>query len=225
MLRSRTIRASSSPVWSVLVLVSMVKSIGLRRFGPPWTMTFSLAQASFALACAGAITTASLRLLLCLQLHLPPPHTRPIHRPPCSPDNYSAQPSSCSRCGPFLTHKHFPKTLTNTQHVRRYASDAPPKSGNNSVLYTGIAAAGLAGGYLYLRGGDSPSGQQGAAPPSAEGSKIPALTGEVNKAFTGGEQGFLSLVLEKSEIVNHNTKKLTFKLPEDDQESGLPVAC
>jgi cytochrome-b5 reductase len=110
------------------------------------------------------------------------------------------------------------------QHVRRYASDAPPKSGNNSVLYTGIGAAALAGGYLYLRGGDSPSGQQGAAPPSAEGSKIPALTGEVNKAFTGGEQGFLSLVLEKSEIVNHNTKKLTFKLPEEDQESGLPVA-
>jgi cytochrome-b5 reductase len=124
-----------------------------------------------------------------------------------------------------LTHNISPKTLTKAQHVRRYASDAPPKSGNNSVLYTGIGAAALAGGYLYLRGGDSPSGQQGAAPPSAEGSKIPALTGEVNKAFTGGEQGFLSLVLEKSEIVNHNTKKLTFKLPEEDQESGLPVAC
>lgn len=76
-----------------------------------------------------------------------------------------------------------------------------------------------------MRGGDSPSGQQGAAPPSAEESKIPASTGEVKKAFTGGDQGFLSLVLEKSEIVNHNTKKLTFKLPEEDQESGLPVAC
>ena len=124
-----------------------------------------------------------------------------------------------------LTHNNSPKTLTKAQHVRRYASDAPPKAGNNSVLYTGIGAAGLAGGYLYLRGGDSPSGQQGAAPPSAEGSKIPALTGEVNKAFTGGEQGFLSLVLEKSEIVNHNTKKLRFKLPEEDMESGLPVAC
>lgn len=181
-------------------------------------MTFSLAQASFALA--GAITTPSL-----LQLHLHPPHTRSIHRPPCSPDNCSAQPSSCSRYMASLTHNIPPKTLTKAQHVRRYASDAPPKAGNNSVLYTGIGAAALAGGYLYLRGGDSPSGQQGAAPPSAEGSKIPALTGEVNKAFTGGEQGFLSLVLEKSEIVNHNTKKLTFRLPEDDQESGLPVAC
>ncbi|KAJ4316214.1 NADH-cytochrome b5 reductase [Neodidymelliopsis sp. IMI 364377] len=110
------------------------------------------------------------------------------------------------------------------QHVRRYASEAPAAKGNNSVLYTGIGAAGLSGAYLYLRGGDSPSGQQGNAPPSAEESKIPATTGEVKKAFTGGDQGFLSLVLEKSEIVNHNTKKLTFKLPEEDQESGLPVA-
>lgn len=116
------------------------------------------------------------------------------------------------------------RQLINPQHARRYASDAP-KPGNNSVLYTGLGAAGLAGAYLYLRGGDVPSGQQGAAPPSAEESKIPASTGEAKKAFTGGDQGFLSLVLEKSEIVNHNTKKLTFKLPEDDQESGLSVAC
>lgn len=110
------------------------------------------------------------------------------------------------------------------QQVRRYASDAP-KPGSNSVLYTGIGAAGLAGAYLYLRGGSSPAGQQGNASTSAEESKVPAPTGPVKKAFTGGDQGFLSLVLEKSEIVNHNTKKLTFKLPEEDQESGLPVAC
>lgn len=139
----------------------------------------------------------------------------------CSRDNFSAQLSSCSRCANHLRYTR-PQQLTNPQHVRRYASDAP-KSGNNSVLYTGLGAAGLAGAYLYLRGGDAPSGQQGAAP-SAE-SKIPVSTGEVKKAFTGGDQGFLSLVLEKSEIVNHNTKKLTFKLPEEDQESGLPVAC
>jgi cytochrome-b5 reductase len=48
--------------------------------------------------------------------------------------------------------------------------------------------------------------------------------GPAKPAFTGGDQGFISLVLEKSEIVNHNTKKLTFKLPEEDMESGLPVA-
>jgi cytochrome-b5 reductase len=77
-----------------------------------------------------------------------------------------------------------------------------------------------------MRGGDSASGQQGNAPPSEEAKKIPAVNnlGPVKKAFTGGDQGFQSLLLEKSEVVNHNTKKLTFKLPEEDMESGLPVA-
>lgn len=76
-----------------------------------------------------------------------------------------------------------------------------------------------------MRGGD-PTGQQGNAPPSAEAKKIPSINaGPAKLAFTGGEQGFVSLLLEKSEIVNHNTKKLTFKLPEEDMESGLPVAC
>lgn len=43
-------------------------------------------------------------------------------------------------------------------------------------------------------------------------------------AFTGGEQGWVSLVLEDSEVINHNTKKLRFKLPEDDMVSGLHIA-
>jgi cytochrome-b5 reductase len=77
-----------------------------------------------------------------------------------------------------------------------------------------------------MRGGDAPSGQKGNAPPSEEAKKIPASTdGSVKKAFTGGDQGFLSLMLEQTEVVNHNTKKLRFKLPEEDMESGLPVAC
>jgi len=55
---------------------------------------------------------------------------------------------------------------------------------------------------------------------------MPAISTTPGKpAFTGGDQGFISLPLEKSEIINHNTKKLTFKLPEEDMESGLPVAC
>ena len=77
-----------------------------------------------------------------------------------------------------------------------------------------------------MRGGDAPSGQKGSAPPSEEAKKIPSSSdGSAKKAFTGGDQGFVSLMLEKSEVVNHNTKKLSFKLPEDDMESGLPVAC
>lgn len=39
--------------------------------------------------------------------------------------------------------------------------------------------------------------------------------------FTGD---WVSLALEKSEIINHNTKKLTFLLPDEDHVSGLPIA-
>jgi len=43
-------------------------------------------------------------------------------------------------------------------------------------------------------------------------------------AFTGGDQGFISLKLESVEDVNHNTKKFRFALPESDQVSGLVIA-
>ncbi|PSN67289.1 ferredoxin reductase-like protein [Corynespora cassiicola Philippines] len=120
----------------------------------------------------------------------------------------------------------FRPARTLQQHVRRYASEAPPKSGgSNGLLYTGVALAAVSGGYFYARRNNpAPTGQAGDAPPSKEAGKIPGSTGAAKAAFTGGEQGFISLVLEKSEIVNHNTKKLTFKLPEEDMESGLPVA-
>lgn len=49
--------------------------------------------------------------------------------------------------------------------------------------------------------------------------------GAVSKsAFTGGDQGFISLKLESVENINHNTKKFRFALPEEDQVSGLKVA-
>ena len=43
-------------------------------------------------------------------------------------------------------------------------------------------------------------------------------------AFTGGDQGFVSLKLAEVENINHNTKKFRFELPEPDMVSGLPVA-
>lgn len=43
------------------------------------------------------------------------------------------------------------------------------------------------------------------------------------KAFTGGEQGFVSLLLSEVENINHNTKRFRFKLPEEDMVSGLTV--
>lgn len=44
------------------------------------------------------------------------------------------------------------------------------------------------------------------------------------KAFGGGP-AFLSLPLESAELVNHNTKKLRFRLPEKDAVSGLTLTC
>jgi cytochrome-b5 reductase len=47
---------------------------------------------------------------------------------------------------------------------------------------------------------------------------------EANKpTFTGGDQGFVSLVLSEVETLNHNVKRLRFKLPGDDYVSGLPI--
>ncbi len=57
----------------------------------------------------------------------------------------------------------------------------------------------------------------GAGKAKAEGAAI-------KSAFTGGEQGFISLKLESVENINHNTKKFRFALPEEDQVSGLKVA-
>ena len=116
--------------------------------------------------------------------------------------------------------------LRRSQQIRRYASEPPKSEPSNAILYSFIGAAGLAGGYFYLRKSDSQIAQKASAVSSSAASSAAALMpGTAKKAFTGGEQGFLSLLLEKSEVINHNTKKLTFKLPEPDMESGLPVAC
>lgn len=44
------------------------------------------------------------------------------------------------------------------------------------------------------------------------------------KIFKGGP-AFVSLPLDSSELVNHNTKRLRFRLPEHDAISGLPLTC
>lgn len=44
------------------------------------------------------------------------------------------------------------------------------------------------------------------------------------KVFKGGP-AFVSLPLESSEAVNHNTKRLRFKLPQEDAVSGLTLTC
>lgn len=75
----------------------------------------------------------------------------------------------------------------------------------------GAAIAGAAG-YYFMNG--TSAAQQATA------QKAPAAT----PAFTGGDQGFVSLKLAEVETVNHNTKRFRFELPEKDQVSGLHIA-
>lgn len=117
--------------------------------------------------------------------------------------------------------------------VRSYAteppSSEPAKKGGNALLYAAGAAALAGAGYYFL--GGTPAAKKAeekvkeAAGAAAD--KLPAAVsggGEVKKALTGGDQGFISLKLEEVEVVNHNSKRLRFRLPEDDMVSGLHVA-
>ena len=60
----------------------------------------------------------------------------------------------------------------------------------------------------------------GSAPQSSSDDKYSSS----GKAFTGGDQGFISLKLESVEKINHNTKKFRFSLPNSSDVSGLQIA-
>ncbi|EHA49854.1 NADH-cytochrome b5 reductase 2 [Pyricularia oryzae 70-15] len=102
------------------------------------------------------------------------------------------------------------------QPVRRYTNTPPPQSGNANNSRVGIliaSAVGMAGFGTYFMFG------QGTTPAAG----VKALGAEPKKALEM-EKGFVSLQLDDVEVVNHNTKRLRFKLPEDDMVSGLHVA-
>lgn len=81
-----------------------------------------------------------------------------------------------------------------------------------------------AGGYYYYTQGGNAANIKDAAKGAADKAKA-GLEGQTAKAaLTGGDQGFIPLKLGSVEIVNHNTKKFRFELPEPDQVSGLHVA-
>ena len=65
----------------------------------------------------------------------------------------------------------------------------------------------------------------GAPPPRTEESNIPAQASTPSKIFTGGEQGFVPLTLDKVEQLSHNTKKFRFKFPAEESVSGLAITC
>ncbi|KAG5984351.1 NADH-cytochrome b5 reductase [Claviceps digitariae] len=101
--------------------------------------------------------------------------------------------------------------------ARRYATESGAKSGSNALLF-GAGGAILAGaGYFFYAGSSSAAAAETAA--KAKEAAVPA-----KPAFTGGDQGFISLKLADIENVNHNTKRFRFELPESDQVSGLAVA-
>ncbi|KAI1090367.1 ferredoxin reductase-like protein [Rostrohypoxylon terebratum] len=99
---------------------------------------------------------------------------------------------------------------------RSYATE-PAKGGSSNTLLYGLGAVGVAGaGYYFLAGSSKVD--------SAAAKAKEAVSGPPKKAFTGGDQGFISLLLKDVQIINHNTKKFIFELPEADQVSGMTVA-
>ncbi|KAK2589398.1 NADH-cytochrome b5 reductase, partial [Conoideocrella luteorostrata] len=98
--------------------------------------------------------------------------------------------------------------------ARRYATESGSSQGGSSTFLYLAGGAALAGaGYFYFTG----SGSVAAA-------KVKEAAVPAKPAFTGGDQGFVSLKLADIENVNHNTKRLRFELPESNNVSGLSIA-
>ncbi|KAK4503542.1 hypothetical protein PRZ48_004457 [Zasmidium cellare] len=123
----------------------------------------------------------------------------------------------------FSTRLFRPAAQLSSQ-VRRYASEAPKSGGNNGLLY-GLGGVALAGaGYYAFAGGKDPVQQAKELTEPAAKNVPPSQGGPPDKVFIGGDQGFISLVLDKVDNINHNTKQFRFKFENPDAVSGLPVA-
>lgn len=100
--------------------------------------------------------------------------------------------------------------------IRRYATEPPQAGRSNTGLFAALGTVTVAGGFYMLYASDK----------IAE-SKLPAAAKEVvapgKPTFTGGDQGFVSLVLKEVQMLSHNTKKFIFSLPSDEHVSGLPI--
>lgn len=87
-----------------------------------------------------------------------------------------------------------------------------------------VSAAFVAGGVYYTLNPRADKVENAAKEGAAEEVKDKAQGVTGKAAFTGGDQGFISLKLASVENVNHNTKKFRFEFPEGDQVSGLETA-
>ncbi|KAI1122083.1 oxidoreductase NAD-binding domain-containing protein [Nemania abortiva] len=115
----------------------------------------------------------------------------------------------------FRAAQPLKRTLLST---RSYATE-PSKGGSNSVAYAAAGALGVGGvGYYFL------NSSSGAKLENKAKEGLNKVAAAPKPTFTGGEQGFVSLVLKDVETINHNTKKFVFQLPEDDMVSGLHIA-
>lgn len=105
--------------------------------------------------------------------------------------------------------------------MRRYASESTQGGSSNALLYGGLGVGALGGGYYFY----SRQKSGASAPPSEkEEQNVPNKAEQPSKVFTGGDQGFLPLALDKIEEINHNTKRFRFKFDDSEAVSGLVIA-
>lgn len=92
-------------------------------------------------------------------------------------------------------------------------------------LAKGIAVAGVSG--VLISKFMMSTADAEAPPAGAEHvkQKQQQHVGVGKKVFGRPGPVFQSLALESSEDVNHNTKRLRFKLPADGDVTGLPLTC
>lgn len=81
-----------------------------------------------------------------------------------------------------------------------------------AMRFAGLATAGVAAGYMATR-----SNAFGFTQAHAE--SLPSDAKAAMKKMPW--KGFTELKLESAEMVNHNVKKLTFALPDDETVTGI----
>ncbi|KAK0666503.1 hypothetical protein QBC41DRAFT_325753 [Cercophora samala] len=101
----------------------------------------------------------------------------------------------------------------NNTSLLRHPFSTPRRA---QVMTTQVAFAAAAvgiGAYVYMRSGAT----------AAPGTSAAGTGSEASKPYFSGF-GFRTLKLHSSELVNHNTKKLRFELPDPSQSSGLSLS-
>lgn len=83
------------------------------------------------------------------------------------------------------------------------------------TLFKGLAVVGVSGALIskFIM-----TTAEAEAPASSDIKETRKIFGRAGPVFT-------SLALQSSEDVNHNTKRLLFKLPDEAAVSGLPLTC